>query len=122
MYKVIEYFTDLHDKDHEYRVGDLFPRDGITVSEERIRELAGNDNKRKVPLIEEVEEEKDPPVEEEGKGDHPVDEPGEDQTAQAEPERNQENEEVVADPESSAEPAAEAGEKKSKGKGKTSSK
>lgn len=31
MYRVIEYFTDLHDDDHEYREGDVFPREGIKV-------------------------------------------------------------------------------------------
>ena len=39
-YKVIEYFTDLQDNDHEYNVGDLFPRDGKEVSEERLTELS----------------------------------------------------------------------------------
>ena len=29
MYKVIVYFTDLHDNDHEYHEGDIFPREGI---------------------------------------------------------------------------------------------
>lgn len=58
MYKVIEFFTDLHDMDHEYHVGDIFPRDGISVSAERIAELSGSENKRNMPLIEEVAEEK----------------------------------------------------------------
>ena len=39
MYRVIEYFTDLHDDDHEYREGDVFPREGIKVSKERLEEL-----------------------------------------------------------------------------------
>ena len=51
MYQVIEYFTDLHDADHEYHPGDIFPREGISVSEERLRELSGSDNKRGMPLI-----------------------------------------------------------------------
>ena len=38
MYRVIEYFTDLHDDDHEYREGDVFPREGIKVSKERSEE------------------------------------------------------------------------------------
>ena len=33
MYRVIEYFTDLQDDDHEYRTGDIFPREGLKVSE-----------------------------------------------------------------------------------------
>ena len=58
MYKVIEFFTDLHDDDHPYEVGDPFPREGVEVTEERIKELCGSDNKRHMPLIEEVVEEK----------------------------------------------------------------
>ncbi len=54
MYRVIHYFTDLHDKNHPYNVGDFFPREGITVSEERLAELAGEDNKQGKPLIEQV--------------------------------------------------------------------
>ncbi len=64
MYKAIERFHDLQDSKktksgvvyHEYNVGDTFPRKGKDVSEERIQELAGSDNKRGVPLIELVEE------------------------------------------------------------------
>lgn len=58
MYKVIEFFTDLHDDDHPYEVGDPFPREGVEVTEKRIKELCGSDNKRHMPLIEEVVEEK----------------------------------------------------------------
>lgn len=58
MYKVIKYFTDLHDKDHPYSVGDTFPRAGIEVAEERLKELAGSDNKQGTPLIKLVEEKK----------------------------------------------------------------
>lgn len=54
MYKVIKFFTDLHDKDHPYSVGDTFPRAGITVTEKRIAELAGSKNRQGTPLIEEV--------------------------------------------------------------------
>lgn len=58
MYRVIEYFTDLHDDDHEYREGDVFPREGIKVSKERLEELASAENLRGIPLIELVEPEK----------------------------------------------------------------
>lgn len=51
MYKVIEFFTDLQDNNHPYNVGDEFPRKGLTVSEERLAELAGKDNKQGKPLI-----------------------------------------------------------------------
>lgn len=56
MYKVIEFFTDLHDNNHPYSVGDTFPRSGVTVTEKRLAELAGNNNKRGMPLIAPVEE------------------------------------------------------------------
>ncbi|HJC49110.1 MAG TPA: hypothetical protein H9754_00785 [Candidatus Anaerostipes avistercoris] len=64
MYKVIKRFHDLQDARktksgriyHEYNVGDVFPRDGMEVSEERIQELAGPDNRQGVPLIELVQE------------------------------------------------------------------
>lgn len=57
MYQVMEYFTDLHDADHEYHPGDVFPREGISVSEERLKELAGSDNKRGMPLIVKIPDE-----------------------------------------------------------------
>ena len=54
-YKVIKLFTDLHDNDYLYNVGDTFPRKGISVTEERIAELSGSVNKQHTPLIEKVE-------------------------------------------------------------------
>ena len=54
MYKVIKYFEDLQDKNHPYNAGDKFPRDGFSVSEERLAELAGSENKRGEPLIKQV--------------------------------------------------------------------
>ena len=59
MYKVIKHFIDLQDNDHSYNEGDIFPREGVDVSEERIKELAGSDNKQHTPLIELVEEDLD---------------------------------------------------------------
>lgn len=64
MYKVIKKFHDLQDVTktksgniyHEYNVGDVFPRNGMKVSEDRLKELAGKDNLQGVPLIEYVEE------------------------------------------------------------------
>ena len=55
-YKVIEYFEDLQDNGRPYNVGDVFPADGNTVSAERIAELASTQNRRRVPLIEEIAE------------------------------------------------------------------
>lgn len=62
MYRVIKHFTDLHDNDYPYNVGDIFPRVGVSVSAGRLAELAGSDNKQGVPLLELVEEtpEEDP--------------------------------------------------------------
>lgn len=61
MYKVIKFFTDLHDNDYPYSVGDTFPRSGVTVSDERIAELAGSNNKQGEPLIALVEAKKAEP-------------------------------------------------------------
>ena len=55
-YKVIEYFEDLQDNGRPYNVGDVFPVDGNTVAAERIAELASTQNRRRVPLIEEIKE------------------------------------------------------------------
>lgn len=54
MYKVVKKFVDLQDKNHLYNVGDCYPRSGKDVSENRIQELATNNNKIGVPLIKET--------------------------------------------------------------------
>ena len=51
MYKVIKLFADLQDNNHVYKVGDEYPRKGLQVSEDRIAELAGSNNKQGTPLI-----------------------------------------------------------------------
>lgn len=56
MYKVIEFFTDLQDNDHPYKVGDIYPRKGKVVSSDRLSELSGKYNKRGKPVIEEIKE------------------------------------------------------------------
>lgn len=56
MYKVIHYFTDLQDNDYAYHVGDEYPRHGLSVSDTRIKELSGSENKQKTPLISYVED------------------------------------------------------------------
>lgn len=58
MYRVIEYFTDLQDDSYAYSVGDTFPRKGIKVSEDRLKELSSPNNKRGRALIEAVKVEK----------------------------------------------------------------
>lgn len=64
MYKVIKAFADLHDNNHFYKRGDIFPREGVKVKEKRIAELAGEKNKQGAPLIELVEEPTAPNVSE----------------------------------------------------------
>lgn len=49
--KVISIFRDLQDNGHIYRPGDKFPRDGVSVSDERIMELSTANNARGKPLI-----------------------------------------------------------------------
>ncbi len=56
MYKVIKFFTDLQDNNFAYEVGDTFPRKGLEVTEDRLAELSGSDNRQGQPLIEKVEE------------------------------------------------------------------
>ena len=55
-YKVIHYFEDLQDFNHAYKVGDAFPRLGISVTEGRLKELSSKNNRRGKPLIEKVAE------------------------------------------------------------------
>lgn len=56
MYEVIKYFTDLQDNDRPYAAGDIFPRSGLVVTEERYAELAGSNNLQREPLIRLVKE------------------------------------------------------------------
>jgi len=54
-YRVIKIFTDRTDREHLYRVGDPYPRIGLEVTDERIAELSGYENRLHEPLIEKVE-------------------------------------------------------------------
>ena len=56
-YRAKEYFTDLQDNNHEYKVGSEYPRKGLVVSESRINELLGSKNKQHRPVIEVFDEE-----------------------------------------------------------------
>ena len=58
MHRVLKYFTDIQDNGFAYHEGDTFPREGITVSKERLKELSSSANRRKMPVIEEVKEKK----------------------------------------------------------------
>lgn len=55
MYRAIEYFTDLQDDNYAYNIGDVYPREGVVASEERLKELSSADNKRGRALIELVQ-------------------------------------------------------------------
>ena len=57
MYKVIRFFTDLQDNGYPYNEGDIFPRDGLSVSKERLVELSSTNNKQRERLIELVVDE-----------------------------------------------------------------
>lgn len=59
MHRVIKYFTDLQDNNHEYNVGDIYPHNKKKVSASRIKELSTDKNRQGVPLIEKVEEPKE---------------------------------------------------------------
>jgi len=54
MYKVIKMFTDLQDDNYKYEVGDEYPRKDLEVTDDRIAELSGKENKQGVPLIKKV--------------------------------------------------------------------
>lgn len=56
MYKVLKYFTDLQDNRHPYHEGDIFPREGLKVSNARLEELSGSNNKQGKPLIEKIKD------------------------------------------------------------------
>lgn len=56
MYRVLVYFTDLQDNGHAYHAGDIFPREGLAVTQKRFDELASDENRRKKPLIEKVDQ------------------------------------------------------------------
>ena len=56
MYRAVMYFTDLTDNGHAYHTGDEFPRAGLKVSKERLEALSTSKNRRRIPLIENVEE------------------------------------------------------------------
>jgi hypothetical protein len=55
-YKVISFFTDLQDLSYPYNPGDKYPRDGMTVSKDRIAELLGKNNRQGKALIKEIKE------------------------------------------------------------------
>lgn len=82
MYRAILNFTDLQDDNFRYNIGDEYPRLGLKPSLARINELLSSDNRRKQPVIEEINE--DMPFSDDAVSDEdlateekPVDEPTE---------------------------------------------
>lgn len=55
-YIVVKDFSDIQDDKHIYLTGDVFPREGLEVSEERVAELASKANVRGEVLIKVVED------------------------------------------------------------------
>ena len=52
MYRAVEQFADLQDDKYIYEIGMIYPRKGLNPSDERIKELAGSENKVGKPVIE----------------------------------------------------------------------
>ena len=50
-------FKDLKDNNHIYRKGDVYPREGLEPTKERIKELSSKKNKIGEVLIKKVNEE-----------------------------------------------------------------
>jgi hypothetical protein len=58
MYKVIESFTDIQDRNYPYSEGDTYPRNGVNVTDKRLAELSSGHNRRHKALIKKVDEPK----------------------------------------------------------------
>lgn len=56
MYVAAVRFADLKDNKRLYEAGEKFPRDGLSVTAERIQELAGSNNRMGYPLIKQAAE------------------------------------------------------------------
>lgn len=56
MYKVLKRFKDLKDHGYTYNAGEQYPRKGLKVGKRRLQELASDQNRRGIPLIQFVEE------------------------------------------------------------------
>lgn len=90
MYKVIKRFKDLQDDNYVYNTGDLFPREGLVVSEDRINELLSSSNLIGEPIIEHIEEASS--LTEEGHQESEADEtPSDEGEAKEKPRRRKKN-------------------------------
>lgn len=57
-YEVIRYFKDAQDNGYAYHEGDIYPREGHTVSDVRIKDLLSGNNFQKVALIKRVDQDR----------------------------------------------------------------
>lgn len=57
-YEVTRYFTDAQDNNYAYHEGDTYPREGLTVSDVRIKDLLSGNNFQRIALIKRVTDEK----------------------------------------------------------------
>lgn len=62
-HEVIHRFKDLQDNNHIYKVGDIYPREGLEPTKKRIKELSTDKNKIGKVLIRKKEEEAEDTVE-----------------------------------------------------------
>ena len=65
MDRAVTVFVDRFDNNYAYKPGDIFPRDGIEVSEDRIKQLLSGENNANLKCIEVVKAEVKEDVEEE---------------------------------------------------------
>ena len=56
MYRVVRVFFDSTDKNRLYKVGDVYPADGVKASKKRVDELVSGTNRNGKRYIEEVNE------------------------------------------------------------------
>ena len=56
-YRVVRGFIDSQDENHDYNVGDEYPRKGKKVTKKRIAELSSDKNRKGKPFIEETDDE-----------------------------------------------------------------
>lgn len=54
-YVVTRYFTDAQDNEYAYHEGDIYPREGHTVSEARLKDLLSGNNFQRIALIKRVD-------------------------------------------------------------------
>lgn len=64
-YEVVHRFKDLEDNDYIYKIGDIYPREGLEPTKKRIKELSTEKNKIGEVLIKKIKEEAEEVVEEE---------------------------------------------------------